>query len=74
MRVPKPRTRGIICGSVAASVVTLLFAAKILPSTMETPEAAAALSGLISALSAAFGLCRTETEKAIDAESKRRVS
>ena len=57
MKLPKLRTRGIVCGSFTTAVVTLLVAGEFLPRGWQSPEATAALTGLLATLAAAFGLC-----------------
>jgi len=57
MKLPKLRTRGIACGSAVTALVTLLAAGDFLPAGWASVEAAAALSGLLATLAAAFGLC-----------------
>lgn len=56
-KFPKFKTRGIACGSAVTALVTLLAAGDFLPAGWASVEAAAALSGLLSTLAAAFGLC-----------------
>lgn len=57
MQFPKLRTRGVVCGSVTTALVTLLVAGDFLPLGWRSPEATAALTGLLATLAAAFGLC-----------------
>lgn len=57
MSFPKLKTRGIACGSAVTGLVTLLAAGDFLPAGWASVEAAAALSGLLATLAAAFGLC-----------------
>lgn len=57
MKMPKLKTRGLACGAVTTAVVTLLVAGDFLPAGWQSPEAVAALTGLIASLAAAFGAC-----------------
>lgn len=57
MKFPKFKTRGIACGSFVTAFVTLLAAGDFLPAGWSSVEAAAALSGMLATLAAAFGLC-----------------
>lgn len=70
MKFPKLRTRGIACGGITTAVVTLLAAGDFLPTGWASVEAAAALSGLLATLAAAFGMCdQYEDRPARDDES-----
>lgn len=76
MRMPSPKlkTHGLVCGSVTTAIVTLAIAGDFMPSGWRSPEAVAALTGLLATLAAAFGLCdqyedrprRTDQEKETD--------
>lgn len=57
MKFPKLKTRGIACGAFTTGLVTLLAAGDFLPAGWASVEAAAALSGLLATLAAAFGMC-----------------
>lgn len=57
MNLPKFKTRGLVCGTVTTALVTLLVTGDMLPAGWQSPEAAAALTGLLASLAAAFGLC-----------------
>lgn len=57
MRAPKLKTHGLVCGSVTTMAVTLLVAGDFLPAGWQSPEAVAALTGLLATVAAAFGMC-----------------
>jgi len=57
MKFPKLKSHGLVCGSITTAVITLAVAGDFLPAGWQSPEAIAALTGLLATLAAAYGLC-----------------
>lgn len=50
--------RSASCGGTIAVLCTAIAAANVLPPALSTVEVASAVSGLLSALASAYGLCQ----------------
>ncbi len=56
MRV-QMKKQALSCGASVTAIVTAVVMSGLLPPEMSTPEVASALSGLLSTLASAIGLC-----------------